>query len=168
MPTFRSARASTPRFGLIQRALRRRVVAADDKVLRRLCFEIDVAILSCHVAITSGAVLVVFVLIAGGCSRREEPAPQPQFRPTATVKDIMTSIVDPESDVLWNAVATIVSLTGTEEREPKTDEEWAAVDSAVQLVKPRTCCGFPAVWSRSTARSPRTRASSCSPKLFRG
>ena len=48
----------------------------------------------------------------------------------------MTSIVDPESDVLWNAVATIVSLTGTEEREPKTDEEWAAVRrSAVQLVE---------------------------------
>ncbi len=84
----------------------------------------------------AAAVLVVFVLAAGGCSRREDPAPQPQFRPTATVKDIMTSIVDPESDVLWNAVATIVSLTGTEEREPKTDEEWAAVRrSAVQLVE---------------------------------
>ncbi len=53
-------------------------------------------------------VLTVVVLAAGGCSRREEPSPQPQFRPTATVKDIMTSIVDPESDVLWNAVATIV------------------------------------------------------------
>ncbi len=80
--------------------------------------------------------LSVLVLSAAGCGRREEPPPQPQFRPTATVKDIMTSIVDPESDVLWNAVATIVSLSGTEEREPKTDEEWAAVRrSAVQLVE---------------------------------
>ena len=80
--------------------------------------------------------LSVLLLAAGSCNKREEPAPQPQFRPTATVRDIMTSIVDPESDVLWNAVATIVSLTGTEEREPKTDEEWAAVRrSAVQLVE---------------------------------
>jgi plastocyanin len=48
----------------------------------------------------------------------------------------MTSIIDPEADVLWNAVATIVSLSGTEEREPKTDDEWAAVrQSAVQLVE---------------------------------
>ena len=48
----------------------------------------------------------------------------------------MTSVIDPEADVLWNAVATIVSLSGTEEREPKTDEEWAAVRrSAVQLVE---------------------------------
>jgi len=86
-------------------------------------------------AVTLGA-FSALVLAAAGCGRREEPAPQPQFRPTATVKDIMTSIVDPESDVLWNAVATIVSLTGTEEREPKTDEEWAAVRrSAVQLVE---------------------------------
>ena len=63
--------------------------------------------------------LCALLLAAAGCSRREEPAAQSQFRPTATVKDIMTSIVDPESDVLWNAVATIVSLSGTEEREPK-------------------------------------------------
>ena len=86
-------------------------------------------------AVTLGA-FSVFVLAAAGCGRREEPAPQPQFRPTATVKDIMTSIVDPEADVLWNSVATIVSLTGTEEREPRTDEEWAAVRrSAIQLVE---------------------------------
>ena len=71
----------------------------------------------------------------GGCSR-ETPQPQPQFRPTATVKDIMLSIIDPEADVLWNAVATIVSISGTEEREPRTDEEWTAVQrSAVQLVE---------------------------------
>jgi len=82
--------------------------------------------------------LIVFavVLTAAGCNRREEPPPSAQFRPTATVKDIMTSIVDPESDVLWNSVATIVSLSGTEERAPQTDEEWAAVRrSAVQLVE---------------------------------
>ena len=84
----------------------------------------------------SAFVIGVFVLAASGCGRREEPPPQPQYRPTATVKDIMTSIIDPEADVLWNSVATIVSLTGTEERAPQTDEEWAAVRrSAVQLVE---------------------------------
>ena len=80
----------------------------------------------------------VVVVNCSACNRREEapPAAQSQFRPTATIKDIMTSIVDPESDVLWNSVATIVSLTGTEERAPKTDEDWATVRrSAVQLVE---------------------------------
>ena len=82
------------------------------------------------------SVFIAFVLVGGACSRREERPSEPQFRPTATVKDIMTSIVDPESDVIWNSVATIVSLTGTEERAPQTDEEWASVRrSAVQLVE---------------------------------
>jgi plastocyanin len=75
-------------------------------------------------------------LILSGCSAREEPQPQSDFRPTATIKDIMVSIIDPESDVLWNSVATIVSLSGTEERAPRTDEEWATVRrSAIQLVE---------------------------------
>lgn len=81
-------------------------------------------------------VLGACCLIVFGCNRREQSAPRPEFRPTATVKDIMTSIIDPEADVLWNSVATIVRLSGTEERAPKTDEEWAAVRrSAVQLVE---------------------------------
>ena len=81
-------------------------------------------------------VLCALAVAAAGCNRREERAPQSQFRPTATVKDIMTSIIDPEADVLWNSVATIVSVKGTEERAPRTDEEWAAVRrSAVQLVE---------------------------------
>ena len=81
-------------------------------------------------------VIGAFVLAASGCNRREASPSQPQYRPTATVKDIMTSIIDPEADVLWNSVATIVSLTGTEERAPQTDEEWATLRrSAVQLVE---------------------------------
>ena len=85
----------------------------------------------CGVIVVSASLLAI-----GGCRAREEGKPQPAFRPTATVKDIMVSIVDPEADVLWNAVATIVSLSGTEEREPRTDEEWTAVQrSAVQLVE---------------------------------
>jgi plastocyanin len=80
--------------------------------------------------------LSVPTLILSGCSAREDAQPQSDFRPTATVKDIMVSIIDPEADVLWNSVATIVSATGTEEREPRTDEEWAAIRrSAIQLVE---------------------------------
>jgi plastocyanin len=81
-------------------------------------------------------VLGALALAAGGCNTREERPPQSQFRPTATIKDIMTSIIDPEADVLWNSVATIVSATGIEEREPRTDEEWATLRrSAIQLVE---------------------------------
>ncbi len=48
----------------------------------------------------------------------------------------MLSIVDPQADVIFNSVATIVSAAGTEERQPRTDEEWAAVRrGAVALIE---------------------------------
>jgi hypothetical protein len=81
-------------------------------------------------------VLSVPILVASGCGTREAPQPQPAYTPTATVRDIMVSIVDPQADVLWNAVATIIGPAGTEEREPRTDEEWATVRrGAIQLVE---------------------------------
>jgi len=68
-----------------------------------------------------------------GCNTARQPE---ELRPTATVKDIMDSIVDPSADVLWESVATIVTAEGTEERAPKTDEEWTNVRRhAVQLVE---------------------------------
>jgi plastocyanin len=77
--------------------------------------------------------LSALVFVIAGCNTREERA---QFRPTATIKDIMVSVIDPEADVLWNAVATIVNSSGTEEREPRTDEDWATLRrSAIQLVE---------------------------------
>jgi len=82
-------------------------------------------------------VLGVPILVASGCGTGQAP-PQPQsvYRATATIKDIMDSIVDPQADVLWNSVATIITLTGTEEREPRTDEEWAAVRrAAIKVVE---------------------------------
>ncbi len=76
--------------------------------------------------------LSVFVVVA--CNR-SKPAESP-LRPTATIKDIMDSMVDPSADVLWDSVATIVSAAGTEERQPRTDEEWTNVHRrAVELVE---------------------------------
>jgi hypothetical protein len=66
----------------------------------------------------------VFVVVA--CNRTQ-PAPSSSFRPTSTIKDLMDSMVDPSADFLWESVATIVSAAGTEERQPKTPEEWANV-----------------------------------------
>jgi hypothetical protein len=67
------------------------------------------------------------------CNTTRQPE---ELRATATIKDIMDSIVDPSADALWDSVATVVTADGVEERAPKTDEEWAAVRRhAVQLVE---------------------------------
>jgi cytochrome c556 len=56
------------------------------------------------------------------------PAPaQPEYTPTATIKDIMLSIVDPNADVVWGSVTTVQSAKGTLDTAPKNDEEWKKV-----------------------------------------
>jgi hypothetical protein len=53
--------------------------------------------------------------------------PPPDYIPTATIKDIMQSVVDPNADVVWLSVTTVQSAKGTVDTAPKTDEEWAKV-----------------------------------------
>jgi hypothetical protein len=72
------------------------------------------------------------VLLLGACAQQgpqssQQAAPQAEYRTTATVKDIMDSIVDPGADSIWGAVETIVSAKGVEEKKPRTDEEWKEV-----------------------------------------
>ena len=75
----------------------------------------------------------VSLLVAAACSA-PAPAPaakkEPPFRKTATIKDIMDSMVDPSADYLWESVATIVTKAGTEERRPRTDDDWKKVRRA--------------------------------------
>ena len=80
--------------------------------------------------------LSVSLFVGGACrSRQQEPQP-PQYMTTATIKDLMDSIVDPSADVVWDSVATVVTANGTEERAPRTDEEWAKVrQGAIRLVE---------------------------------
>lgn len=51
----------------------------------------------------------------------------PSFRPTATIQDVMTSIIDPSADAIWDAVEITATRQGTVEKVPRTDEEWQAL-----------------------------------------
>jgi hypothetical protein len=67
-----------------------------------------------------------------GCS----DAPGPPFKPVASVKELMVSIVDPAADAVWDSVGTVISEEGVDEWYPKTDEEWAKVrNSAVVIME---------------------------------
>ena len=82
----------------------------------------------------------VLVLVAGaGCtSGSPDPAPNPSptFRPVTSIQDIMLSVIDPSADAIWESVATIITYEGTEERRPRTDEDWVPLrHDAVRLVE---------------------------------
>ena len=80
-------------------------------------------------------------VIASGRTAQQAPdagssAQAAEVTPVATVKQIMQSIVAPAALVVFNSVGTIVSLRGTEERMPRTDEEWTMVgNNAAALVE---------------------------------
>lgn len=78
----------------------------------------------------------VSLFFSSACQGRQLESQQPPYTPTATIKDIMDSMVDPSADVVWESVATIVSAKGIEDRVPKTDEEWTNVRrGAIRVVE---------------------------------
>jgi len=49
------------------------------------------------------------------------------FLVTATIKELMDSTVDPSADALWDSVAISYSMQGTDQRQPRTEDDWRAV-----------------------------------------
>ena len=77
------------------------------------------------------------------CSQQQAPSaaaaePQMPYRPDASIQDLMVNVVDHNADTLWESVAVISSEKGTEERQPRTDEEWAAVRVAAVALSEAT------------------------------
>jgi hypothetical protein len=84
------------------------------------------------VCVTAG-ILIGVAILGSACTTEAEPAksapdakagPPPEYTTTATIKDIMKSIVDPSADVVWGAVQSVVTTSGIEDKVPLTDEDW--------------------------------------------
>lgn len=68
-----------------------------------------------------------------GCTEAGTTGDSP-YRVTATIQDIMDAQVDPAADEIWNSVASIITASGIEEKQPRTDEEWEAIRLKALLV----------------------------------
>lgn len=86
-----------------------------------------------------GLFCAIAAVMTASCAQQQPAAkaePQPEYRLTATVKDIMDALVDPGSDYIWDSVETVVSAKGVEEKAPKTDEDWKQVrNHAIMLLE---------------------------------
>jgi hypothetical protein len=78
--------------------------------------------------------VVFFSIFLTACSLLSDDNSDSQFKPVATIQDIMVSIIDPNIDFVWNAVTTISTVDGVEEKAPKTDEEWLEVKKHALVV----------------------------------
>lgn len=64
------------------------------------------------------------------------PVQEGYFKPTATVQDIMLSLIDPSADAIWNSVSTTITKAGTEDKQPYTDQEWQEIRrNAITLIE---------------------------------
>ena len=72
--------------------------------------------------------LVACFTVSCSGSKEETTAPASDAAPTyenvATIRDIMSTMIDPAADYVWESVGTEVSAAGIVEKFPKNPEEW--------------------------------------------
>jgi mevalonate kinase len=90
--------------------------------------------------------IAISILVAGamlalvGCGQQAPVPSKPeskaeiQFQPTASLQQIMTSIIDPNIDYVWNSVTSVTTKEGTEDKKPVTDEDWKLVKQHALVV----------------------------------
>jgi cytochrome c556 len=71
------------------------------------------------------AALSIFVILSNSCAGSSPtPAAAAEYRATATVKELMGSVVNPNAEFVWKSVESTSGDTA-KEKAPSTDAEWA-------------------------------------------
>jgi cytochrome c556 len=86
----------------------------------------------------ASATAAVCLALTGGAQAQSQgkASAESPYIPTATIKEIMDSMVAPTAQVLWDAVGVTVTEKGTVEKVPETDQEWATLrQNAVTLAE---------------------------------
>jgi len=78
------------------------------------------------------AVILVGTFSVAGCGGSEPSGPP--LNPVADVSQLMTMILDPAADAVWDAVGTVITAEGRDYWEPETDEEWAVVANGAMTI----------------------------------
>lgn len=75
-------------------------------------------------------VALVAASALAGCAAPAPEQPPPAdvpYRPVASIREIMNSVIDPSVDIVWNSVKTVIDDGRATEHAPATDEDWAEV-----------------------------------------
>ena len=80
----------------------------------------------------AGTLLLATLVIPIGCT--PDASDSLPFEAVADGRQLMVSVIEPAAEVYWDAVGVIVDLEGTHEIEPRSDEEWEAVENAAWVL----------------------------------
>lgn len=67
-----------------------------------------------------------------GCAQ-EQPA-GPPYEPVLELHDLMASVLDPATDVIWGAAGAVITEAGEQDLAPVDDAGWQAVFDAAAIV----------------------------------
>ncbi len=70
--------------------------------------------------------LLIMITLLAGCGGK----PNPPIKAIATLEEVMHGMVIPNAEVVWKAVGTIYTANGVEEIQPKSENEWLAVEAS--------------------------------------
>jgi hypothetical protein len=86
--------------------------------------------------VLASALAVVFLGLAACSHETEAPKSVSAFKPSASLQELMVSVIDPNVDPIWNAVSTVSTKEGTEEKQPQSADEWKALrNHAITLIE---------------------------------
>ncbi len=68
------------------------------------------------------------LLLVTGC---QSPTP---YKPVVDNLTLMQTVVDPQADILWASVGSIITKEGSEDFFPRNEAEWAAVRNATVMI----------------------------------
>jgi hypothetical protein len=77
------------------------------------------------------ALVLALGIAIGGCGNGPEAPP---FKPVADTRLLMESVIDPNADLVWDSVRTIITAAGVEEIRPRSEDEWIAVRNAAMVI----------------------------------
>lgn len=86
--------------------------------------------------VMGGAAIAQQAPTASHAAHKPATASPTSYRAVATVQDLMAEVIDPSSKVVFGAVSSQTTATGTVETAPKSDAEWNVVrHNALMMVE---------------------------------
>ena len=82
--------------------------------------------------VARGTIVLAALLFPAGCA--PDASESIPFEAVADGRQLMVSVIEPAAEVYWDAVGVIMDPEGTHEIEPRSDEEWEAVENAAWVL----------------------------------
>jgi hypothetical protein len=80
------------------------------------------------------AVCAVTTAAAAGCRQATPPPPPAPLAPVVDIKRLMSGMVDPSADIVWQSVAVTIDRAGEHHTRPATNDEWLVVQNHAMIV----------------------------------